>query len=173
LQFPFALGDAPARFFASSPRLPPPVGAPTLLMLDRVEGAWRNERGSLRVRTAKDVVLHDWFFKAHFFQDPVQPGSLGIEAMIQALQWACVADDLAGRHGLRDARFESLATGAPLTWKYRGQVVPKNRLIQVEVDVVGVRRDDRGVVVTADGALWVDGLRIYLAKGLAVRLVGA
>ncbi|MBM4279728.1 MAG: hypothetical protein FJ137_02845, partial [Deltaproteobacteria bacterium] len=173
VQFPFALGDAPARFFASSPRLPPPVGAPTLLMLDRVEGAWRNERGSLRVRTAKDVVLHDWFFKAHFFQDPVQPGSLGIEAMIQALQWACVADDLAGRHGLRDARFESLATGAPLTWKYRGQVVPKNRLIQVEVDVVGVRRDDRGVVVTADGALWVDGLRIYLAKGLAVRLVGA
>jgi 3-hydroxymyristoyl/3-hydroxydecanoyl-(acyl carrier protein) dehydratase len=30
----------------------------------------------------------EWFFKAHFFQDPVQPGSLGIEAMLQLLQFA-------------------------------------------------------------------------------------
>jgi acyl transferase domain-containing protein/3-hydroxymyristoyl/3-hydroxydecanoyl-(acyl carrier protein) dehydratase len=172
VSFPCALDGAPERFFGGLPCLPPPVGAPTLLMLDRIEGAWRNERGHLRVRTAKDVVLHDWFFKAHFFQDPVQPGSLGIEAMIQALQWACIADDVAGRHGLRDARFESLACGAPLVWKYRGQVVPKNRLIQVEVDIVEVIPDERGVVVVADGALWVDGLRIYLTKGLAVRLVG-
>jgi 3-hydroxymyristoyl/3-hydroxydecanoyl-(acyl carrier protein) dehydratase len=169
--FPVELGEAPARFFAGHPQLPPPVGAPTLLMLDRIEGAWRNDRGFLRVRTAKDVVLHDWFFKAHFFQDPVQPGSLGIEAMVQALQWACIADDVAGQHGLARPRFESLALGAPLVWKYRGQVVPKNRLIQVEVDVTAVTRDARGVVVVADGALWVDGLRIYLAKGLAVRLV--
>jgi acyl transferase domain-containing protein/3-hydroxymyristoyl/3-hydroxydecanoyl-(acyl carrier protein) dehydratase len=171
VEFPLALGLQPARFFEGSPRLPPAQGAPTLLMVDRIEGAFRNERGFLRVRTAKDVVLSDWFFRAHFFGDPVQPGSLGIEAMIQALQWACIADDVAGTFGLRNPRFESLATGAPLTWKYRGQVVPKNQLIQVEVDVVDVTRDNAGVVVMADGALWVDGLRIYLAKGLAVRLV--
>jgi acyl transferase domain-containing protein/3-hydroxymyristoyl/3-hydroxydecanoyl-(acyl carrier protein) dehydratase len=171
VEFPVALGASPARFFASSPQLPRPQGAPTLLMLDRVEAAWRNERGHLHVRTAKDVVLHDWFFKAHFFRDPVQPGSLGIEAMIQAMQWACVADDVAGRFGLKNARFESLAVGAPLKWTYRGQVVPANRLIEVEVDVVDVQKDAGGVVVTANGNLWVDGLRIYVAQGLALRLV--
>jgi 3-hydroxymyristoyl/3-hydroxydecanoyl-(acyl carrier protein) dehydratase len=171
VEFPVALGASPARFFASSPQLPRPQGAPTLLMLDRVEAAWRNDRGHLHVRTAKDVVLDDWFFKAHFFRDPVQPGSLGIEAMVQAIQWACVADDVAGRHGLKNARFESLASGAPLKWTYRGQVVPSNRLIQVEVDVVDVQKDARGVVVTANGNLWVDGLRIYVANGLALRLV--
>jgi 3-hydroxymyristoyl/3-hydroxydecanoyl-(acyl carrier protein) dehydratase len=32
----------------------------------------------------------EWFFKAHFFQDPVQPGSLGIEALIQLLQWLMI-----------------------------------------------------------------------------------
>jgi acyl transferase domain-containing protein/3-hydroxymyristoyl/3-hydroxydecanoyl-(acyl carrier protein) dehydratase len=171
VEFPLALDTAPQRFFSSSPQLPRPQGAPTLLMLDRVEAAWRNERGHLHVRTAKDVVLDDWFFKAHFFRDPVQPGSLGIEAMVQAMQWACVADDVAGRFGLKNARFESLATGAPLKWTYRGQVVPANRLIQVEVDVTDVTKDDRGVVVTGNGNLWVDGLRIYVAQGLALRLV--
>jgi 3-hydroxymyristoyl/3-hydroxydecanoyl-(acyl carrier protein) dehydratase len=28
------------------------------------------------------------FFAAHFFQDPVQPGSLGLEAMLDALRAA-------------------------------------------------------------------------------------
>jgi 3-hydroxymyristoyl/3-hydroxydecanoyl-(acyl carrier protein) dehydratase len=151
-------------------------GEPTLLMLDRVEAVWRKNapagkdpRGFLRVRTSKDVVLDDWFFKAHFFQDPVQPGSLGIEAMVQAVQWIAAHEGLAST--MRTPRFEALALGSPLVWKYRGQVVPRNKLIQVEVDVTDVVIDGRGVTVVADGALWVDGLRIYLAKGLAVRIV--
>jgi 3-hydroxymyristoyl/3-hydroxydecanoyl-(acyl carrier protein) dehydratase len=151
-------------------QLPQLVGTPPLLMIDRVEGAWRTDKGHLRVRTSKDVVLADWFFKAHFFRDPVQPGSLGIEAMIQALQFAAAFDDVASH--LRAPRFEALALGRPLTWKYRGQVVPKNHLIQVEAEVTDViRGDDGSVTVVGDGALWVDGLRIYLAKGLAIRAV--
>ena len=158
-----------ARLEPSKLTLPARVGAPTLLMLDRVEAAWRNPRGYLRVRTSKDVVVDDWFFKAHFFQDPVQPGSLGIEAMVQALQWIAAVDDVA--HGMRKPRFESLASGRELVWKYRGQVVPKNKLIQVEVDVTDIIKDHAGVTLVADGALWVDGLRIYLTKGLAIRVV--
>ncbi len=169
--FPMAFADAATwqRLEPSRLTLPAPVGAPPLLMIDRVEGAWRTDRGHLRVRTSKDVVLDDWFFKAHFFRDPVQPGSLGIEAMVQALQFAAAFDDVG--KGMRQPRFEALATGAPLVWKYRGQVVPKNKLIQVEAEVTDVVRDERGVTVVGDGALWVDGLRIYLAKGLAIRVV--
>ena len=37
----------------------------------------------------KDIDPEDWFFACHFFQDPVMPGSLGVEAIIQALQ--CIA----------------------------------------------------------------------------------
>jgi 3-hydroxymyristoyl/3-hydroxydecanoyl-(acyl carrier protein) dehydratase len=33
------------------------------------------------LRAEKDVDAGDWYFKAHFFQDPVQPGSLGVQAM--------------------------------------------------------------------------------------------
>jgi 3-hydroxymyristoyl/3-hydroxydecanoyl-(acyl carrier protein) dehydratase len=62
---------------------------PMLLMLDRVTGSARRAavKGLGPLRAEKDVDAGEWFFKAHFFQDPVQPGSLGIEAMIQLLQF--------------------------------------------------------------------------------------
>ena len=170
--FPRSFADAAtwAQLAPSKLHLPALVGAPPLLMIDRVEGAWRTPEGRLRVRTSKDVVLDDWFFKAHFFRDPVQPGSLGIEAMVQALQFAAGYDNVAAH--LQRPRFEALACGRPLTWKYRGQVVPKNTLIQVEATVTDiVTASDGSVTVIGDGALWVDGLRIYLAKGLAIRIV--
>ena len=37
------------------------------------------------MRAEKAIVADQWFFKAHFYQDPVQPGSLGLEALLQAL----------------------------------------------------------------------------------------
>ncbi|NEQ65329.1 MAG: NAD-dependent epimerase/dehydratase family protein, partial [Symploca sp. SIO2D2] len=33
----------------------------------------------------KDIKPTDWYFKCHFYQDPVMPGSLGVEAMLQAM----------------------------------------------------------------------------------------
>ena len=33
-----------------------------------------------RVRAEKTVDPSEWFFKAHFFQDPVQPGTLGLDS---------------------------------------------------------------------------------------------
>src|SRR5262249_49686635 len=59
----------------------------------------------------------------------------------------------------------------PHAWKYRGQVVPKNKLISSTLEVVEVGRDERGVYAISDASLWVDGKRIYEAKGLGMRLV--
>jgi 3-hydroxymyristoyl/3-hydroxydecanoyl-(acyl carrier protein) dehydratase len=119
-----------------------------------------------RVRTEKDVNLDEWFFKAHFFQDPVQPGSLGLEAMLQAMQFLAVHEQ--HTQGMRKPRFESIAVGAPLNWKYRGQVIPKNKLIQVEIENAQVR--EPGLIV-ADGSLSVDGLKVYSASGMGLRIV--
>jgi 3-hydroxymyristoyl/3-hydroxydecanoyl-(acyl carrier protein) dehydratase len=49
-----------------------------LRMIDRVDGVWPD---AIRVR--KRVDAGEWFFKAHFFKDPVLPGSLGVQAMLQ------------------------------------------------------------------------------------------
>jgi 3-hydroxymyristoyl/3-hydroxydecanoyl-(acyl carrier protein) dehydratase len=142
-----------------------------LLMLDRVTGYWpeAGQAGLGRVRAEKDVDPGEWFFKAHFFQDPVMPGSLGVEALGQLLQWylierGAVAD-------LADPRFEPVMTGHPLTWRYRGQVLPTDARLTIELEITGLGEDERGRYATADGWLWVDGLRIYHVRDLGMRAV--
>ncbi len=122
------------------------------------------------MRAEKAIVADQWFFKAHFYQDPVQPGSLGLEALLQALQALAIAQGLG--EGLTNPRFETQAAGVTMRWKYRGQVIPENRLVVADVELTEVTRDTRGVLVVGEGSLWVDGKRIYEAKGLGVRLVG-
>lgn len=163
------LRTRPARYCAGPLALPSPM----LTMIDRVcsYGPASSPAGLSRTRTEKGIDPAEWFFKAHFFQDPVQPGSLGVEAMVQALMWTAIHEE---RHrGMVRPRFQSLATGEPVVWKYRGQVVPSNLVVTAEVDLVAVEEDRASGAVTlrADGALWVDGTKIYAARGLALRIV--
>jgi acyl transferase domain-containing protein/3-hydroxymyristoyl/3-hydroxydecanoyl-(acyl carrier protein) dehydratase len=157
----------PPRYCAGPARLPGPM----LLMLDRVTGYWpeAGQAGLGRVRAEKDVEPGEWFFKAHFFQDPVMPGSLGIEAMGQLLQWYLIERGAAA--GLADPRFEPVMTGHPLTWRYRGQVLPTDGRLIIELEITGRGEDERGRYATADGWLWVDGLRIYHVRDLGMRVV--
>lgn len=140
-------------------------------MLNRVTGFWPEggEAGLGAMRAEKDVRSSDWYFKAHFFQDPVQPGSLGIEAMIQLLQAYMLVTGM--DEGVESPRFEPLALGHEMTWRYRGQVVPKNELVHCTLEITERGRDDAGPFVVARASLWVDGLRIYSAEGLGMRIV--
>ena len=161
------LRNRPAEYFDE------PVGMPQkgLVMLDRVTGFWpqTGAAGLGRLRAEKDVDPEEWFFKAHFFQDPVMPGTLGIESMTQLLQFYMLHSGLDA--GLETPRFEVLTQSAALSWKYRGQVLPHRKLVTVEVEIREVIREAGNVTVVADGWLWVDGVRIYQCRGLAGRFV--
>lgn len=161
------LTTRPAKYCDGPVRLPEPM----LLMIDRVTAfdATGGKAGKGTLRAEKDVDPSEWFFKAHFFQDPVQPGSLGLEAMIQLMQFYMIETGLT--EGIANPRFEPIAVGRKHVWKYRGQVVPKNTLISSTVEILEVTRDDRGVLVIADASLWVDGKRIYEMKSLGMRVV--
>ena len=135
-----------------------------LLMLDRVDGLWpaAGEGGLGQLRADKDVDPDEWFFKAHFFQDPVQPGSLGIEAMIQALQFFMLEAGM--DDGIVAPRFEAARRWTTeLTWKYRGQVLPHHRTVHTTIEITAAGRDERGAWATCEASLWVDGQRIYEA----------
>lgn len=162
----FKSGDTP--YQQGSPCLP----APMLLMLDRVTGFWPEggKKGLGKLRAEKDVDPAEWFFKAHFFQDPVQPGSLGLEALIQLLQFYMLET---GKHqGDRPLRFEPLAVGHDMIWHYRGQVIPKNKRITTEVEIIeeGVDADGYPYAI-AEGYLWCDGRCIYSTEKMGMRLV--
>jgi len=165
--FSVDLTARPARYCAGPLRLP----APMLLMLDRVSGYWPEggAAGLGRLRAEKDVDMGEWFFKAHFFQDPVQPGSLGLEAMIQLLQFYMIHEGMA--QGMAHPRFEPIAIERPFTWKYRGQVTPQKERISVEVELLERGTDHRGAYVVAESSMWVDGLLIYSTPNLAIRVV--
>jgi acyl transferase domain-containing protein/3-hydroxymyristoyl/3-hydroxydecanoyl-(acyl carrier protein) dehydratase len=158
----------PRRYFGGPLHLPRPM----LMMLDRVTGYWPDagRAGLGRLRAEKDVDPGEWFFQAHFFQDPVQPGSLGVQAMCQLLQFYAIERGLGD--GFPRPRFQQVLPGHAVSWKYRGQVTPRHRTIVVEVEIHEVAAEGRGVRVTGDGWLWADGIRIYHLRGLTVGIVG-
>jgi 3-hydroxymyristoyl/3-hydroxydecanoyl-(acyl carrier protein) dehydratase len=142
-----------------------------LLMIDKITGYWSkgDEKKLAQVRAEKIVNSKEWFFKAHFYQDPVQPGSIGIQALLQLLQFYMLQENL--QAGMKNPKFEPIALDKKLTWKYRGQVVPKNHLIEATLDVIDQGRDEKGVYAIAQASLWVDKKRIYQVDHLAMRII--
>lgn len=150
------------------------AGAPRLSqrrlrLFDRVT-FWRDggEHRLGRLVADADVDPEAWFFKAHFFQDPVQPGSLGLEAIQQAGRAAVRLAGLAD--GVGEAEFEPVAVAQPFSWKFRGQVLPTSKRTRAEVEILSATTDGDGILVLLDGAFWVDGIRVYEVRGMGVRL---
>ncbi len=71
------------------------------------------------------------------------------------------------------ARFEPVALHEPITWRYRGQIVPTNKQITAQVEITRIERDDDGILAVADASLWIDGKRIYSATNLGMRITRA
>jgi 3-hydroxymyristoyl/3-hydroxydecanoyl-(acyl carrier protein) dehydratase len=143
-----------------------PQGAPfpggRLRMLDRI-AAWMPEGGPKQlgyIRATRRVAADEWFFKAHFHQDPVVPGSLGLESFLQLLRF--IASERWGS-GL----CETVVSGERHEWIYRGQVIPADREVTVEAIVTFV--DEGRRLLRADGYLSVDGRVIYGMKDFTLR----
>ncbi len=139
-----------------------------LLLIDEIETYIRDggTKGLGFIRGIKRVDPNEWFFKAHFYQDPVCPGSLGIESFIQLIKFMAIDrwSNLTKTH-----TFE-ITTNKPHKWIYRGQVVPENKKIEIEAMVTKI--DNKPIpTIQADGFLKVDGLYIYEMKDFGIRLI--
>jgi 3-hydroxymyristoyl/3-hydroxydecanoyl-(acyl carrier protein) dehydratase len=142
--------------------------AKAIRMIDRIE-AYIPDGGPMGlgfIRGTKTVDPREWFFDAHFYQDPVLPGSLGIESFIQLLKYMA----LQRWPHLADSHRFGLLTGKPYSWIYRGQILPKNRLITVEAVVTEVK-EHPFPTITAEGYLQVDGLYIYKFEDFGINLL--
>ncbi len=129
-------------------------------------------KGYAYARTDIDPSM--WFFKNHFHEDPVMPGSIGVETMMEALQGFAIQSGLtAARPGGHFAHADSRATpdGHKVWWRYRGQVLGTFKNTHVEVNVKDIRHlDDGEIVIIADGSLWRENLRIYEVNDLALSI---
>jgi PfaB family protein len=110
----------------------------------------------------------DWFFRCHFHQDPVMPGSLGLETITQAVQAYAIEAGL--DKGFTNPRFGQVENHE-VTWKYRGQVLSDSEQINVEVSIKSVERQGEHLAIIADASLWKGALRIYQFNNVAVAIV--
>jgi 3-hydroxymyristoyl/3-hydroxydecanoyl-(acyl carrier protein) dehydratase len=155
---------AAVRDRTAGPRMP----QRRLALLDRLDvvpGGGVHGKGYLRAHRA--IRPEDWYFERHFYRDPVMPGSLGVEAIIEAVRAYVLELGLAD--GIADPVF-ALAPGVDLAWKYRGQILRGDREMDVELHMKDVRTDDGRLVLIGDASLWKPGLRIYELENLAVEV---
>ncbi|MGC9403820.1 beta-ketoacyl synthase N-terminal-like domain-containing protein [Vibrio genomosp. F10 str. 9ZC157] len=106
----------------------------------------------------------DWFFQFHFHQDPVMPGSLGVEAIIELMQTYALNKDLGA--GFRNPKFGQIQS--EVKWKYRGQINPLNKQMSLDVHITAIKDEDGKKVIVGDANLSKDGLRIYELKDIAI-----
>ena len=107
------------------------------------------------IKASKKVDPDEWFFKAHFFQDPVCPGSLGVESFLQLIRFFALK-----KFKFSPDEFKTQMIPHTHKWLYRGQIVPKNSNIEVHAHIKDIKESEFPEI-TADGEIFVDGLRIY------------
>ena len=158
-----------AQEVARGQSLPFPETAPyphgRMRVLDHI-ACWLPDGGPHRqgfIRATRRVRPDEWFFKAHFYQDPVVPGSLGLESFVQLLKFIAI-ERWGSSAGMRH---EAVACGERHEWTYRGQVIPQDHEVTVEAVITQV--DDAQHSLRADGFLIVDGRVIYAMKDFTLR----
>ena len=143
----------------------PPYPDDRWRMIDRIEELIPDggPNGLGFVRGTLQVDPSAWFFAAHFYQDPVVPGSLGLESLLQLLKVVASRRwDLGS-----DARFESVGLHDLHRWTYRGQILPTDAVVTTRLVVTEV--DDARGWIKADGFLDVDGRVIYGMNDFTLR----
>ncbi len=161
---PSAEENARAQSFAYPQGVPYPEQQ--LRMVDQIDhyDPFGGSHGLGFIRGLKQVDPEEWFFKAHFYQDPVCPGSLGLESYLQLLKVFA-----ARRWGAdQSSQFETVAIDVKHCWNYRGQIVPSNDQVVIEATITAI--DDEQRLIRADGYLAVDGKVIYQLKDFSLRL---
>lgn len=131
-----------------------------------IEGGGNYQQGYIYAR--KEVKPNDWYFKCHFYLDPVMPGSLGIEAILQAMQVYALQFDLGKQ--FKSPRFVQLIDHQ-IIWKYRGQIPHGHTEMYLEVHISKVDITPNKVTLIGDASLWKPNLRIYEVKDIALCLV--
>jgi PfaB family protein len=123
------------------------------------------KHGKGYIHATKFVKTYDWFFTCHFYQDPVMPGSLGVESILQAMQVYALQQDLG--KDFKSPKFVQLANHQTV-WKYRGQILLGVENMHLEVHISSVEKRGEQLAIVGDAYLWNEGMRIYEVTGIAL-----
>ena len=135
--------------------------APPMLLFDRITTINNDggAHGKGYIEAEFDINPGLWFVDCHFINDPVMPGSLGLDAM-----WQLVGFYLGWIGG--KGRGRALGCGEV---KFAGEVTPDIKVVTYKVEMKRVI-NRRLVMGIGDAVLEADGNVIYTAQDLRVGL---
>jgi len=125
----------------------------------------QGEFGKGYIHATKFIKTYNWFFTCHFYQDPVMPGSLGVESILQAMQVYALQQELG--KDFRSPKFVQLPHHKTV-WKYRGQILLNVKEMHLEVHIKQVEKRGEQLAILADAYLWNEGMRIYQVTDLGL-----
>ncbi len=148
-------------FCVHHPTLPRRLPAPPLLMFDRIPEIHLDggKHGSGWLVAEKDIAYDEWFFFSHFEGDPVMPGVLEVDAILQLCGFFL---SHAGHGGYGRA----LRTGRIV---FREQVRPHHQLVTYKIDFKKITGKPTPLAF-ADGVALVDGAVSAEINGIMVGL---
>ena len=114
------------------------------------------ERGLGRVVGRRFVNNKDWYYPCHFHDDPVMPGSLGIEAALQALR--ALAE---GKPHRSKSKKVEWPLDSEWKWEFRGEVRPGTSELTVMVEVQEIKEIGSQLEWIAEAIVAREGKRIY------------
>jgi 3-hydroxymyristoyl/3-hydroxydecanoyl-(acyl carrier protein) dehydratase len=126
------------------------------------------EYGQGYIYASRPIRAQDWYFANHFHQDPVMPGSLGVEAILEALRIFALAQGLGADY---ERPVFQWVDQHPFYWKYRGQILATTGQMFLEIQVRRVEETPDGIELAGDASSWAGRIRIYHAKNVAIRIV--
>lgn len=135
--------------------------------VDIVEKGGSHQLGYLFAERTIDPT--DWFFQFHFHQDPVMPGSLGLQAIIELMQTYAINQGLG--NAFINPKFEQILSN--VQWKYRGQINPLNKQMSLDVHITDIQTTADNIVIIGNANLSKDGLRIYEVTDIAIGITPA
>jgi 3-hydroxyacyl-[acyl-carrier protein] dehydratase/trans-2-decenoyl-[acyl-carrier protein] isomerase len=133
---------------------------PPLLMFDRVARITTDggRFGKGEMVAEKDVRFDEWFFQAHFRGDPVMPGILGVDALLQM-----------GGFYLMHLGHDGHGRALRAAFRFEGEVRPHHRLLRYDLHVKKVVTKPQPTVF-AEGDVACDGKPIYAVTEIMVGL---
>lgn len=135
---------------------------PDMLMFDRITSINQDggKYGKGQVIAELDINPDLWFFKCHFKDDPVMPGSLGFDGMLQLTGFFLNHVGFKGK---------GRALGCD-TIKFFGEVLPVNKKVTYTIDIKRIINLQMKMIIS-DGYLSVDDKKIYTCEGMKVALI--
>ncbi|MBX2867557.1 MAG: bifunctional 3-hydroxydecanoyl-ACP dehydratase/trans-2-decenoyl-ACP isomerase [Acidiferrobacterales bacterium] len=137
----------------------PKLPKPGMLMLDRIVSIDQHggSYGKGQLDAEFDISPDHWFFRSHFENDPVMPGSLGVDGLCQLVGFYL---------GWRGYRGKGRALGVGKT-RYKSEILPHSDMLEYHVDIKTIRNGDFPFAI-AEGVIASGGETVTEVWGIRV-----